>query len=61
MMDLRVSSLEALVAAEESANIFGRIDPFLLSEAGRNWAQALELWPEVLADANSFNAGDFED
>lgn len=58
MINLRVSSLKALVTAEESAAISGRLDLFLISEAGRNWAEALVIWPEVLANANSFNAGD---
>ena len=61
MINLRISSLKALVAAEESASVSSRLDPFLIAEAGRNWAEALEIWPEVLADANSFNAGDLDD
>jgi hypothetical protein len=61
MINLRAESLGGLVAAGEAAARFGQLDPVSLSEAGTQWAAALELWPEVLADANSFNAGDLDD
>ncbi len=61
MISLRAESLAGLVSAGETSARFGQLYPVSLSEAGAQWAAALELWPEVLADANSFNAGDLDD
>ena len=61
MIDLRVSSTRNLVSAAQNATATGRLDTTLLLDAGRKWSQALDIWPEVLAEANSFNTGDLND
>jgi hypothetical protein len=58
MISLRVSSTRNLVSAAEGAVTTGQLDTSLLLDAGRKWGAALEMWSEVLAEANTFNAGD---
>ncbi len=61
MINLRVSSLGRLAAAVDDSVITGQIDTTLLVEAGREWSAALEIWTGVLAESNSFNAGELAD
>ena len=61
MINLRLESLAGLVTAADSAAEIVQLNPILLSEAGAQWAAALELWPKVLANTNSFDAGDLDE
>ena len=61
MINLRLESLAGLVIAADSAGEIGQLNPILLSEAGTQWAAALELWPKVLANTNSFDAADLDE
>ena len=61
MISLRENSIRNLVSAVENAVSTGQIDTSLLLDAGSKWSAALAIWPEVLAEANSFNTGDLDD
>ena len=61
MISLRENSIRNLVSAVENAVSTGQIDTSLLLDAGSKWSAALAIWPEILAEANSFNTGDLDD
>ena len=61
MISLRVNSIRNLVSAVENAVSTGQLDTSLLLDAGSKWSAALAIWPEVLAEANSFDTGDLDD
>ena len=60
MINFKLESLAHLVTVADSAAEIGQLNPILLSETSAQWAAALELWPKVLANTNSFDAADLK-